>query len=114
MSSSRARDHLRDIVENVRLIRDYTAGMDRAAFDADSRTRDAVERCLARLSEAAVRLGPDADRLCPGLQWRDMRGLGKHLRHAYGQIDPDEIWNFVNRDLGPPDEACRAALRTMS
>jgi hypothetical protein len=31
--------------------------MDRAAFDVDSRTRDAVKRCLERLSEAAVKLG---------------------------------------------------------
>ena len=30
---------------------------DCAAFDADSRTRDAVERCLERLSEAAAKLG---------------------------------------------------------
>jgi uncharacterized protein with HEPN domain len=50
-----------DILDNIRLIQSYLQGMDRAAFDADSRTRDAVERCLERLSEAAAKLGTQAD-----------------------------------------------------
>jgi uncharacterized protein with HEPN domain len=37
--------------------------MDRPAFDADSRTRHAVERCLERLSEAAKKLGSQAEDL---------------------------------------------------
>jgi uncharacterized protein with HEPN domain len=110
MSSEQAVEHFRDIVENIRLIGDYIGNMGRAEFDADLRTRDAVERCLMRLSEAATRLGTAADRICPDPPWRDIRGLGNHLRHAYDRIDTDEIWNIVRRDLPVLDRACRSAL----
>ena len=60
--------------------------MDAALFAADDKTADAVERCLARISEATVKLGEDAELLCPGPPWRDIRGLGNHLRHAYKRV----------------------------
>jgi uncharacterized protein with HEPN domain len=59
--SSRPEIRFLDILDNIRLIQSYVEGMDRVAFDADSRTRDAVERCLERLSEAATKLGAQAD-----------------------------------------------------
>ena len=67
MPSSRPAVRFLDILDNIRLINSYVEGMDRPAFDADSRTRDAVERCLERVSEAARRLGPLADKFAPGI-----------------------------------------------
>ena len=76
MPSSRPEIRFLDILDNIRLIQRYVERMDRAAFDADSRTRDAVERCLERLSEAATKLGAQAEELarssldgCQGL-WK--------------------------------------------
>ncbi len=66
MPSSRPTTSYLDILDNIRLIQRYLEGMDRPAFDADSRTRDAVERCLERLSEAATKLGSQAEDLAPG------------------------------------------------
>ena len=82
MPSERLAIRLRDILDNVRLIQSYLLGMDRAAFDADRRTRDAVERCLERVSEAATQLGDAADDLAPGPPWRAVRARGDVLRHA--------------------------------
>jgi len=48
--SSRPETRFLDILDNIRLIQGYVAGMDRVAFDADRRTRD-----------AAAKLGPQAD-----------------------------------------------------
>lgn len=39
-----AADCLADIIDNDERIARYLAGMDRATFEADGRTRDAVER----------------------------------------------------------------------
>jgi uncharacterized protein with HEPN domain len=58
-----------------------------------------VERKLQIISEAAIRLAEDAERLCPGLPWRDIRGIGNQLRHAYERIDLSTIWNTVVDDL---------------
>src|SRR5271165_4275499 len=46
-----------DILDNIRLIESYLLGMDRAAFDADSRTRDAVERCLETFERGGGKTG---------------------------------------------------------
>jgi uncharacterized protein with HEPN domain len=53
------------------------------------------------ISEAAVRLGDDAERLSPGLPWRNIRGLGNWLRHRYDRVDIETVWNTVMDDLPP-------------
>ena len=109
MPSSRPETRFLDILDNIRL-QGYVEGMDRVAFDADSRTRDAVERCLERVSEAATKLGPQADELAPGMPWRAVRAFGNVLRHAYDQVDPARIWEIVAGDLPLMAEAAEAAL----
>jgi uncharacterized protein with HEPN domain len=109
--SSRPTVRFRDILENARLIRSYLKGMDLAAFKVDSRTRDAVERCLERISEAASKLGVEAERLAPGPPWQAVRSFGNVLRHAYDQVDPNRIWEIVTRDLTLLESAVTATLR---
>jgi uncharacterized protein with HEPN domain len=81
------------------------------AYSGDMRTVDAVERCLARISEAAVRLGGAALDLCPDVPWADIRGIGNHLRHAYETIDQRIVWRVVTRELPPLQRACADALQ---
>ena len=102
-----------DILENVARIEQYTSGMDAAAFASDIKTSDAVERCLARISEAAVKLGDEAESLCPDVSWRDIRGLGNRLRHEYTAVDTQRIWLMAEKDVQPLKDACRAALRKL-
>ncbi len=59
MSTEREALRLQDIIDNADRIASYVAGMDYAAFAADARTVDAVERCLQRLTEAAIKIGPE-------------------------------------------------------
>ncbi len=113
MHSERPAIRLQDIRENLRLIQSYVLGMDRAAFDADSRTRDAVERCLERVSEAATKLGDRAEALAPGPPWRAIRALGNVLRHAYDQVDPARIWEIATRDLTEMAVSVEEALKRL-
>ncbi len=78
-----------DIVENIQRIRVYVTGLDREEFARNGLVRDAVERCLERVCEAAYRLGDEADKLMPGQPWADIRGMGNKLRHAYDRISLD-------------------------
>ncbi len=113
MPSSRPATRFLDILENIRLIQSYLRGMDRAAFEADSRTRDAVERCLERLSEAATKLGSQADELAPGLPWPAVRAFANVFRHAYDQVDPTRIWEIAINDLPRMAPAVEEALRRL-
>lgn len=90
---------LRDIVESIESIEAFKAGMDFDSFRSDPKTIAAVERKLQTISEAAIRLGDQAEKLCPGLPWRNIRGIGNWLRHQYDKVDVETVWNTVVDDL---------------
>jgi len=92
---------LRDILDGIDIIFQFVRGMDLAAFREDPKTVAAVERKLLLVSEAAMRLGEDAERLCPGLPWHNIRGVGNWLRHRYDRVDVETVWNTVVDDLPP-------------
>jgi len=85
--------------------------MDLHGFAESEQTVLAVKYSLLIISEAAIKLGDVAADLCPGLPWRDIRGLGNRLRHDYESIDIVRIWLLLARDLPPLKIACLAALR---
>jgi len=101
---------LQDILDAIGQIKSYTARMDFDAFRADSKTLAAVERKLLVISEAATRLGEEAENLCPGLPWRDIRGIGNWLRHQYDAVDTAAVWRTVVNDLPPLQAAVISAL----
>jgi uncharacterized protein with HEPN domain len=102
---------LRDIAEAIAAINQFTQGMTQDAFRADAKTVAAVERKLQVISEAAIRLGDHAEVLCPGLPWRNIRGIGNWLRHQYDHVDVDSIWRTVTDDLPPLENAVMKALQ---
>ena len=83
------------------MIVQFVRDMDLETFREDPKTVAAVERKLLLISEAAVRLGDDAERLCPDLPWRNIRGIGNWLRHRYDRVDVETVWNTVIDDLPP-------------
>jgi uncharacterized protein with HEPN domain len=85
--------------------------MDSDGFREDPKTIAAVERKLLVISEAAIRLGQEAELRCPGPPWSEIRGIGDCLRHQYDAIELPVVWKTVRDDL-PPLRA--AALRTLA
>ena len=64
---------LRDILDGIAMIEEFTRGMTFESFREDAKTVAAVERKLLSISEAAVILGERAPELCPELPWRIIR-----------------------------------------
>jgi uncharacterized protein with HEPN domain len=91
----------KDIADAIAMIEQFTAGMDIEDFRSNPMAVAAVERKLQIVSEAAIRLGDEAERRIPDQPWRDIRGIGNQLRHAYERIDLDTIWAAVTDDLPP-------------
>ena len=83
------------------MIEQFTSGMDFDAFRSNPMAVSAVERKLQIISEAATRLGSEAEKQAPDQPWRDIRGMGNQLRHAYERVDLETIWNSVTDDLPP-------------
>ena len=101
-----AADCLADIVENAARIESYIEGLDQTDFELNGLVRDAVER----ICEAAHRLGSEADVLVPGQPWRQIRGMGNRLRHAYNRVTIDIIWDTARYRLPSLESAAREAL----
>ncbi|MFS0738413.1 HepT-like ribonuclease domain-containing protein [Sphingomonas sp. 1P06PA] len=100
MSFDREFRRVEDIVANIDLAIAYLGDHDEASFAADRKTMDAVERCLQRLTEAAIRIGAERMSLiAPDLPMSEVRGLGNMLRHEYENIDALTIFNTVQFDL---------------
>jgi uncharacterized protein with HEPN domain len=63
-------------LENPERIACCIKGTDQTDFELNGLVRDAVERCLERICEAAHRLSPAAEAQVPGQPWRQIRGMG--------------------------------------
>ena len=78
-------------------IETFLHGMGPAHLANDQRTVFACQYALPVVSEAAKCLsGCRRERLCPGVPWRDIRGIGNRLRHAYDQLDFALIWKGLS------------------
>lgn len=100
---------LQDIIDNIDRITRYREGSP-AGSELDAKTRDAIERCLQRISEAAKKLGSGVAEQHPSIPWRSIRGLGNVLRHEYDSVDDLSIDAIVREHLGPLRAACAAEL----
>jgi len=94
-----AQTHLTDILEAIELINQFLGAMDLARYQADQKTKSAVERQLQIITEAAYRLGDEAEEVCPGPDWKALMGMGNVLRHGYHKVDDKIIWDTIKFDL---------------
>lgn len=67
---------LADIIENAERVEEYLTGISRDDFERNGLVRDAVERCMERVCEAAHHLGAHAAELLPNQPWGNIRGMG--------------------------------------
>ena len=68
---------------------------------------------LLIISEAARRLGSEAEELAPDQPSQSIRSLGNMLCHAYEGVDPSIIWRIVHDDLGGLKRAVEQALASL-
>lgn len=107
-------ENLEDILEHIGHIEGFLEGMTAADLAKDQRTLFACQYGLLVISEAAKRLGPKAEELCPGFPWRDIRGIGNRLRHAYDMLDFALIWKVYRDDLPPLKVGVARALERLN
>lgn len=105
--------HLCDILESIRNVDEFLAGMSFDAYAQDMRTKSAVERQMQIITEAAKRLGDSADALCPGPDWKGFCRMGDVLRHGYRKVDDRVVWNTVKDELPALREAILKVLPSL-
>jgi uncharacterized protein with HEPN domain len=97
--SERQTSRLQDRLENIARIERFTAGFDEAAFTADEKSMFAVFHALPIISEAARRLGSDAETSAPEQRGQSIRAFGNVLRHQCDEVGPGATRRIVRDDL---------------
>lgn len=103
--------HLQDILEGIDHIDAFLGDVDFENYKADLKTKSAVERQLQIITEAAKRLGDNAQSLCPGPDWSGFCRMGDILRHGYHKVDDKIVWDTIKDELPPMREAVMKALK---
>ena len=88
-----------DILTAARLAIRFAAGIDQAGFLKDEKTQSAVIHQLLVMGEAVKRLSPEFRSANPQLPWNMMAGMRDKLVHEYDDVDLDEVWQTLDRDV---------------
>ncbi len=105
--------YVEDMVEAVRRVSQYSAGMTREAFLADAKTVDAVVRNLEVLGEAAKHIPDEMRMRYAAIEWKKIAGMRDVLAHDYFGIDEDILWDVVENKVPPLKPLLEQALASM-
>jgi uncharacterized protein with HEPN domain len=90
---------LLDIARAARLVLEFKAGMDKAAFFEDVKTQSAVLHQLMVIGEAVKRLSPEFRSRYPEMPWSLIAGMRDKLIHGYDIVDLEEVWRTAEIDV---------------
>jgi uncharacterized protein with HEPN domain len=94
-------DRLAHILAAIDTIQTALAGKTFGDFANDLMLRLAIERSLEIMCEASYRLPDDVKSQNTDIDWQAIVDFGNHLRHVYHRIDPNILWQIIERDLPP-------------
>lgn len=103
-------DYLNDIIENIADIREFTAGMTRESFSTDKKTIKAVVRSLEVIGEATNKFPQYVRDSYPEISWQEITGMRNRLIHEYFGVDLDIVWQTIEEDLEPLDNAVKRMI----
>lgn len=98
-----ARDMARlwDMLDAARAVLTFTDGVRYEEFLEDRKTRNAVERNLEIIGEAARNISVVTRQSLDAMPWRSIIGLRNILAHEYGDIRHEIIWAVIQDKLIP-------------
>jgi len=107
-------DLLNDIRAAASKARQFTAGLDYAAFAADDKSIYAVVRALEIVGEATKRIPQEIRDLAPTIPWRSMAGSRDKLIHDYITVDLENVWHTIVVDLPLLDAELNSLIQAIS
>ena len=90
---------LEDILESIRQVEKYTAGLSKEAFSAQPMVQDAVIRRLEMIGEAVKGLPNELRDRHSSVPWRQIAGARDVLIHEYFRVDLELTWQMVTINL---------------
>jgi len=102
--------YLRDILEAIERIEQYTRGMDYREFAKNNLVQDGVIRNLMVIGEATKLIPEPLKREYAGISWNKIAGMRDILIHAYFGIHNEIVWDVVRNKIPELQVAVRQML----
>jgi len=75
------------------------AGKSKSDLFADRILELALVRLIEIIGEAASRVPPNIQSVCPSVPWKDIIGMRHRLIHGYDSVDLDRLRDTIKTDL---------------
>lgn len=88
--------HILDSINKIEIIQE---GLTYERYLSDWKSQDIIIRNMEIVGEAARHIDDSITEKYADVEWRNARGMRNFLVHAYFQVDHDEIWKTINKDI---------------
>jgi uncharacterized protein with HEPN domain len=90
---------IKDIAEYSALIQDYTENISFEEFLKDSKTCNAVIRCIEVIGEATKNIPDELKVKYTSIPWKNIAGMRDIAIHDYSDLDYEEVWQVAKKDI---------------
>ena len=91
--------YLKDILESIARIEEYSRGLSTESLAKDRMKEDAIVRNLITIGEAAKSIPGEIRSKAPSTEWDEIAGLRDVLIHRYFGTDPSILIDIIENDL---------------
>lgn len=84
-----------DMLDSARRVVSYVHGVNEAQFHRDTKTQDAVARCVEIIGEAARKVSDSGRSQVPEVPWEIIVGTRHILAHDYREVDQPKVWRIA-------------------
>jgi uncharacterized protein with HEPN domain len=87
------------ILASIDAITKYIENVSKEDFFNSEKTQDAICRRLEIIGEAANKLDSEFTEQYPNIPWSKIVGMRNLLIHEYFNVDLDQVWNTVKKNI---------------
>ena len=91
--------YLKDMLEAVNSILEYTEGMSFEEFEDSRMEKDAALRNFQKLGEAAGEIPEEYRKENTQISWQDIKDFRNVIIHQYWKIDEEIAWEIIQEKL---------------
>lgn len=99
MSDETHLDYIRDILNSIEEVEDFTEGLTYDEFVEDRKTINAVIRSLEIIGEATKNIPDSIRNDYPEIPWKSMAGMRDNLIHEYSGVDLGIVWKTIQNNI---------------
>lgn len=101
MSPRDWQERIRDILDAIKEIQEFTRDLDFEAFRKDEKSIRAVEMNFIIIGESANQIPEEVEEKYREIPWSLMRAMRNRIVHVYFQVDEKLLWDTIQNDLPP-------------